>query len=374
MVNKNEEYILDITAQGYEGEGIAKDMEGYTVFIPGALKGEKVRVKIVKAKKTYGYGKLLEILEPSKARELPPCSVYQSCGGCSLQHSSYESQLEFKRERVKDCISKIGGLSPDIVLPTLGMEKPYRYRNKVQLPVGLKNGEVNIGFFAPRSHNIIDTKSCLIQDQEADLAVEIIRSWIIKNGIKPYIVEGEYSKDGELRHIMIRKGFKTKELMIVLVSAKRSLPALPELIKELRVALPNIKSIMININSKPTNVILGEESIVLYGDDYITDYIGDFRFKISPLSFFQVNPLQTEVLYKKALEFADLTGEETVFDAYCGTGTISLFLSQKAKKVYGVEIVPQAIENAIENSRENSVSNVEFIVGEAEKEIPQLIK
>lgn len=373
LLNKNEDYIFEIKSQGYEGEGIAKTEEGYTVFIPGALKGETVKAKIVKVKKSYSYGKLLEVIKEASNRQLPPCAVYKSCGGCSLQHTTYERQLELKRERVMDCISKIGGLDPALVLPTIGMENPFRYRNKVQLPVGMQKGKLQIGFFAPRSHNIVDTPTCLIQDEAADKIVEIIRGWIIKNNIKPYIVDGEYSKEGELRHIMVRRGFRTDEIMVVLISAKRTLPATKELVEELTSVMPSINSIILNYNPKATNVIMGEESTVLYGEDHITDYIGDFKFKISPLSFFQVNPIQTEVLYGKALEYAGLTGEEIVFDAYCGTGTISLFLSQKAKKVYGVEIVPQAIENAIENAKINNVDNAEFFVGEAEKVIPQLI-
>lgn len=373
LIEKNKEYELEIIAQGYEGEGIAKTSEGLTIFIPEALKGEKVRAKIVKSKKSYAYGKLIEILEPSKNREVPVCPIYKRCGGCSLQHTSYNSQLEFKTERVKDCMSKIAKINPDIVKPAIGMKDPYRYRNKVQLPVGSKNGELQIGFFAPRTHDIIDMKSCHIQDEVADKAVDIIRKWILKNNIKPYIVDGQYSPEGMLRHIMVRKGFKTNEVMVVLVITTEKLPHKEELILELTQRIPEIKSIMLNINTKPTNVILGEKSLVLYGSDHISDYIGGFKFNISPLSFFQVNPVQTEILYAKALEFAELTGNETVFDAYCGTGTISLFLSQKAKRVYGVEIVPQAIENAMHNAKENNVSNVEFHVGEAEKIIPEII-
>lgn len=373
LIEKNREYELNIVAEGYEGEGIAKTSEGFTIFVPGALKGEKVRAKIVKVKKSFAYGKLLEVMEVSSHREEPVCSIYKRCGGCLLQHTSYRSQLDFKTERVKDCMSKIAKINPNIVKPAIGMKNPYRYRNKVQLPVGSKNDELQIGFFAPRSHDIIDMKSCHIQDEVADKAVHIIRQWILKNNIKPYIVDGQYSSEGMLRHIMVRKGFKTNEVMVALVTTTETLPHTEELISELTQSIPEIKSIMLNINTKPTNVILGDKSLVLYGKDHISDYIGDFKFSISPLSFFQVNPVQTEILYAKALEFARLTGNETVFDAYCGTGTISLFLSQKAKKVYGVEIVPQAIENAMQNAKENNVNNVEFHVGEAEKIIPEMI-
>lgn len=374
LIEKNKEYIFDIVDQGYEGEGIAKTEEGFTIFVPEALKGERVKIKIVKVKKNYAYGKLIEIITHSENREIPVCPIFKRCGGCSLQHTSYNNQLEIKTQRVKDCVTKIGKLDSSLVKNTLGMKNPYRYRNKVQLPVGINKGELQIGFFAPRSHDIINMESCFIQDEAADKVVKIVRAWIIKNNIKPYIVEGEYSKEGLLRHIMVRRGFKTYEVMVVLVTTSEKVPHKDELINALIEGIPEIKSIMLNINSKPTNVILGDKSIVLYGKDHISDYIGDFKFNISPLSFFQVNPVQTEILYSKALEFAGLSGKETVFDAYCGTGTISLFLSQKAKKVYGVEIVPEAIENAIENAKENGIDNVEFRVGKSEEIIPQMIE
>ena len=373
MVEKNKEYILDIIAQGYEGEGIAKIDNTFPVFIEGALVGEKVKVKIVKSKKSFAYGKLIEIVEESKERCTSECGIYKKCGGCKLQHSTYKEQLKFKHERVKDCISKIGKLDESLVKFPLGMEEPWRYRNKVQLPIGLVNGELKIGFFAPRSHEIIDMETCLIQDEVADKVVQLTREWIKKNNIKPYNVDGKYDESGILRHVMIRRGFKTDEVMVVLVTNGAKLPNKDEFIKLMVDNIPGIKSIVQNINSKPTNVILGQECITLWGEPTISDYIGDFKFNISPLSFFQVNPIQTEVLYGKALEYAELSGDETVFDAYCGTGTITLFLSQKAKKVYGVEIIPQAIENANINAKENNVDNVEFFVGESEIVIPDLI-
>lgn len=373
MIEKNKEYILDIIAEGYEGEGIAK-VEGYPIFINGALKGEKVKVKIVKVKKNYAYGKLEEIIESSIDRVEPKCSNFKRCGGCSIQHMNYKKQLDFKWERVKDCISKIGGLSRDLVKYPLGMEEnPYRYRNKVQLPIGKVNGEVVIGFYASRSHNIIDIESCLIQDDVADKVRDITKKWIVKNNIEPATRDGEFYSDGILRHIMIRRGFKTGHVMVVLVSTTKEVPHIKEFIEEISSSITDVKSIVLNVNSKNTNVILGEECITLYGEDNIQDYIGEFKFNISPLSFFQVNPVQTEVLYNKALEYAGLSGNEVVFDAYCGTGTITLFLSQKAKNVYGVEIVEPAIINARENAKLNDVENVEFFVGKSEVIIPQLI-
>ncbi|XZH04436.1 23S rRNA (uracil(1939)-C(5))-methyltransferase RlmD [Clostridium perfringens] len=373
MVEKNKEYIFDIISQGYEGEGIAKIDNKYPIFIEGALKGEKVKVRIVKVNKNFAYGKLMEVLEPSEERVNPPCAIYKRCGGCKLQHASYKAQLDFKWDRVKDCVSKIGKLDPSIVKYPLGMENPWRYRNKVQLPIGLINGEVKIGFFAPRSHDIIDMESCLIQDEIGDKVVKLTREWIEKFNIRPYNVDGEYDEKGIVRHIMIRRGFTTNEVMVVLVTNGEKLPHKEEFVDLMVKNIPGIKSVIQNINSKKTNVILGLESKTLWGEDTISDYIGDFRFNISPLSFFQVNPTQTEVLYGKALEYANLTGNEEVFDAYCGTGTITLFLSQKAKKVYGVEIIPQAIDNAWINAKENKVENVEFFVGESEVVIPDLI-
>lgn len=373
MVEKNKEYIFDIISQGYEGEGIAKIDNKYPIFIEGALKGEKVKVRIVKVNKNFAYGKLMEVLEASEERVNPPCAIYKRCGGCKLQHASYKAQLDFKWDRVKDCVSKIGKLDPSIVKYPLGMENPWRYRNKVQLPIGLINGEVKIGFFAPRSHDIIDMESCLIQDEIGDKVVKLTREWIEKFNIRPYNVDGEYDEKGIVRHIMIRRGFTTNEVMVVLVTNGETLPHKEEFVDLMVKNIPGIKSVIQNINSKKTNVILGLESKTLWGEDTISDYIGDFRFNISPLSFFQVNPTQTEVLYGKALEYANLTGNEEVFDAYCGTGTITLFLSQKAKKVYGVEIIPQAIDNAWINAKENKVENVEFFVGESEVVIPDLI-
>lgn len=373
MVEKNKEYIFDIISQGYEGEGIAKIDNRYPIFIEGALKGEKVKVRIVKINKNFAYGKLLEVLEASEERVNPACAIYKRCGGCKLQHASYKAQLDFKWDRVKDCVSKIGKLDSSVVKYPLGMEEPWRYRNKVQLPIGLINGEVKIGFFAPRSHDIIDMESCLIQDEIGDKVVKLTREWIEKFNIRPYNVDGQYDEKGIVRHIMIRRGFTTNEVMVVLVTNGEKLPHKEEFVDLMVKNIPGIKSVIQNINSKKTNVILGLESKTLWGEDTISDYIGDFRFNISPLSFFQVNPTQTEVLYGKALEYAELTGNEEVFDAYCGTGTITLFLSQKAKKVYGVEIIPQAIDNAWINAKENKVDNVEFFVGESEVVIPDLI-
>lgn len=372
MLEKHKEYIVNIEALGYEGEGIAR-VEGYPVFIPGALIGEKVKVVITKVKKNFANGKLIEILEESKERRVPECANYSVCGGCTSQHLNYEGQLDFKFSRVKDCIRKIAGLDENIVKYPIGMSNEYRYRNKVQFPVGLVNGKLSIGFFSEKSHEIIDMDTCLLQDEESEEIVRIIRQWMNDYSIMPAKKDGKFFKKGLVRHIVIRKAFKTNEIMVILVTTNKKIPYADELIKSLTEKMKNIKSIIQNINDKDTNLVMGYECVNLWGMDYICDYIGKYKFNISPLSFFQVNPVQTEVLYNKALEYADLSGDEVVFDAYCGTGTISLFLSQKAKKVYGVEIISQAIDNAKVNAQINNIDNAEFYVGKSEEVIPQLI-
>jgi len=368
-VKKNNIYRVSITGMGTKGEGIGK-IDNFTIFIPGAILGEEVEVNIIKVNKNYAVGKLLNIIIASEERVKPICDIYTRCGGCQLQHMSYKEQLNFKRQKVKDALLRLGGIDVEVEA-VLGMKNPYRYRNKVQLPIGKENEKVSIGFYAPRSHNIIDLKTCLIQDEKADDIIKILREWIEKFNVPIY---NEKEHKGNLRHIMVRTAFKTGEVMVVLVTKDKNLPHKEELINKLIENLQGVVSIIQNINSQKTNVVLGKESIVLWGKDKIIDYIANFKFAITPLSFFQVNPIQTEVLYNKALEYADLKGNEVVFDAYCGTGTISLFLSQKAKKVYGVEIVAEAIESAKLNAKENNVDNVDFIVGESEKVIPELIE
>ena len=373
FVKKNQEYIVDIISEGYEGEGVAK-IDNYPIFIKEAIVGEKVKIKIVKVNSKYAFGKVEEIIEKSPFREKVKCKINRKCGGCTLQHMNYDCQLDFKYRRVKDCISRIGGLSDHIVKYPLGMkENPYEYRNKVQLPIGIVNGKIAIGFFESRSHNIVDMDECIIQNKVANEICDITRQWIIKHNISAFKIDGIYNEEGILRHLMIRSSKDLNEIMVVLVSQSRNIPHLDEYINELKLKIKCLKSVILNINNENTNVILGNECITLYGSETIQDYIGDFKFNISPLSFFQVNPIQTEVLYNKALEYANLTGSETVIDAYCGTGTISLFLSKKAKKVYGIEIIEPAIINARENARINNVSNTEFYVGKSEVVIPDLI-
>ena len=373
MLENKKEYIVNIESLGYEGEAVAK-IDGYPIFISGALKGERVRIEIIKAKKKYAYGKLLEIVEKSNERREPKCINYEKCGGCTLMHLNYEGQLDFKFNRVKDCIKKIGGLDDNLVKYTLGMKNEYRYRNKAIFSVGIVEEEIAIGFFSEKTHEIIDMNMCLLQDEEADKIVRIIRSWMIKYSIIPAKKDGIFQEQGLIRNIMIRKGFKSNEVMVVLVTTDKEIPYIEELISDLEKEVSNLTSVIQNINSKDTNLVLGDKCVTLWGQDYICDYIGKYKFNISPLSFFQVNPAQTEGLYSKALEYANLSGNETVFDAYCGTGTITLFLSQKAKKVYGVEIVEQAVENARINAKQNGITNSEFSVGKSEEVIPELIQ
>ncbi|MGE5677418.1 MAG: 23S rRNA (uracil(1939)-C(5))-methyltransferase RlmD, partial [Pseudomonadota bacterium] len=368
-VEKNRDYTVDISGLTSEGAGVAK-VEGFTVFVEGALPGEQAEIKIVKVMKNYAFGKLVKVLKTSPGRTEPSCGVVKRCGGCQLQHMSYEAQLQYKTQQVRDAIERIGGLKGIEIHDTIGMEDPWRYRNKAQFPVGL-DGDVVIGFYANRSHEIIDTPQCAIQDEANDTVVQIVREFIKKYDISVY---DENTGKGLIRHIVTRKGFKTGELMVCIVINGEALPCDKALVEMLKKSTSDLKSVVLNVNRKKTNVILGDRNIVIYGEEAIYDYIGEFKFRISPLSFFQVNPVQTGVLYGKALEYAGLKGEETVFDAYCGIGTISLFLSKRAKKVYGVEIVPQAIENAKENARLNGIENVEFIVGESETVIPNMYK
>lgn len=371
-VEKNKDYEIYIDGFGSMGEGIGK-IDNFTVFVKGAVKGEKVKAKITKVNKNFAFGRVMEIVEKSKDRAEPICPVYKRCGGCQMQHLSYEAQLEFKKQKVIDCIERIGKIKMDSVTvhDTTKMEPPYYYRNKVQLPVGEKNGEVQIGFYAERSHEIINIDKCYIQFEAANEIIKLVKEWMNKFKIQGY---DEETGKGTLRHIMIRKGFKTNQIMLVLVTANEALPYKKELIESITENIDGITGIIQNINRKKTNVILGDKEITLWGDNQIQDYIGEFKFNISSKSFFQVNPVQTEKLYAAALKYAGLTGNEVVFDAYCGTGTISLFLSQNAKMVYGVEIIPEAIENAKINAAQNKVTNAEFIVGKSEEEIPKLIE
>ncbi|WP_026569250.1 23S rRNA (uracil(1939)-C(5))-methyltransferase RlmD [Sediminibacillus sp. JSM 1682029] len=366
-VKKNQTIELSFQDLTHEGAGVGK-VEGYPLFVPYALPGETAKVKVVKVNKNFGFGKLLDIKEVSPERVEPPCDVYVQCGGCQLQHMSYALQLEMKQNQVKNALRKIAHLEDVPVHPVLGMEDPWRYRNKVQIPVGERDGELITGFYQKRSHKIIEGMDrCVIQDEVNDRMVEVVRRMADRLGISAY---EEESDKGVLRHIMVRTGQETGETMIVLITRTEELPHQEELVKEIHETYPHVKSIVHNVNKKKTNVIFGKDTKVLWGNEYIYDTIGDIKFAISARSFYQVNPPQTKRLYDTALEYAALTGGETVVDAYCGIGTISLFLAQQAKKVYGVEIVQEAIADAKKNAKLNHIENAEFYVGEAEKVMP----
>ena len=366
-VKKNQTITLTFEDLTSEGSGVGK-VDGYPIFVPYGLPGEKATVKVIKVNKNLAFGKLLDIKKASPERVTPPCDVFYKCGGCQLQHMSYEMQLEMKRNQVENVMEKVAHLNHVPVHPVLGMEDPWRYRNKIQIPVGEQDGELITGFYQQRSHRIIDDMdTCVIQNELGDRMVEATRRIATDLGIEAY---DEKTHRGVLRHIIVRTAFGTNDTMIILVTRTEKLPKQDELIKQLTETYPAIKSIIHNINNKKTNVILGKKSRTLFGEDYIYDSIGDLKFKISPRSFYQVNPTQTKVLYEKALEYANVGADDVVIDAYCGIGTISLFLAQKSKKVYGVEIVPEAIDDAKTNAKLNGITNAEFVVGEAEKVMP----
>lgn len=360
-------YEVEIFGLGSSGEGVGR-LEDFTIFIENALPSEKVSAKIEVVKKNYAIGKLIKILRESSQRVEPFCPIYFECGGCQLQHLNYSAQLEIKRQQVIDAVERIGKLDGVEILPTLGMENPLHYRNKMQFPVGRKNSEIIIGCYEKNSHKIIDTNSCMIQREGNDKILRAVKKIANKFKIPPY---DEDKHCGILRHVMGRVGFNG-ELMAVLVTAKKNLPDEKKIVRAIRTELPEVSTIQQNIQTHKNNVILGRETKILFGKETIKDKIGNLKFNISARSFFQVNTAQSEILYKTALNFAQLHGNEIVIDAYCGTGTISLFLAKAAYKVYGIEIVSSAIKDAKKNARENKIRNAEFIVGDAVKIIPQL--
>ena len=369
MLSKNKEYIVDIVDIGQGGVGIGK-YEGFTVFVDGGLVQDKIKVKITKSKKNYAVGDIVEIIEKSPFRVERKCSEsLRQCGGCQIQELDYQKQLDVKTNEVKQVISRIGKLDDVVIHDTLGMEHPFRYRNKAQFPIQKKDNMPVIGFYKKKSHDLISTDECIIQHEVNDKIIKIIKTYIRAYNVSIY---DEKTHKGLLRHLVTKVGFTTGEVMIVLVANGKKLPYLKELASVLKENIPGFKTLVVNVNTQKTNVILGKENIVAYGDGMIRDYIGELVFEISPLSFFQVNPLQTEVLYNKALEYANLGENDTVFDIYCGIGTISLFLAQKAKKVYGIEIVEDAIKDAKRNAKINNMDNVEFYVGKAEEVVPKM--
>lgn len=369
-VQKNE--YIDVVFEDitHEGAGVAK-VDGYPIFVPDALTGEQAQIKVIKVNKNFAFGRLIELKTESPFRQEPPCPVYKQCGGCQIQHMTYEGQLKMKEKQVKDVMQRIGKLTDVTVHPVLGMEEPWSYRNKAQVPIGESEAGLIAGFYKKGTHDIIDMDKCLIQMQQNDELVQQVKEICNKYGVRAY---DEQTHKGTLRHVMARYGKVSGEIMIVFITRTAHLTRRDEIINELVTTFPHITSIVQNVNDKRTNVIFGDKTTVLYGSESIRDSIGNVQFAISARSFYQVNPVQTKVLYEKALEYAGLNGKETVIDAYCGIGTISLFLAQKAEKVYGVEIVKEAIEDATRNAELNEITNVEFAVGEAEKVIPEWYK
>lgn len=369
QVEKNKEYIVDIIDNGFQGEGIAK-IDGFTIFIPNAIKGEKIKILIVKVLVSHAFGKIIEIIKQSDYREESDCITYKRCGGCSLRHIKYNETLKIKQNAVQSLVNKT--LENKLkVEETLGMDKPYHYRNKAQYPIGLnKEGKPVIGVFANRTHEIIPIETCYIQNKQSEEIAKYIFNFLVNHKIKVY---DEKSGKGLVRHIVTKIGIKTNEVMCIIVINGNELPYEDILVNELTHKFENIKSIIKNINTKNTNVILGNENINLYGNGYIKDILGDFIFKISPMSFYQVNPVQAEKLYNIGVELADINKNDIVFDLYCGIGTISLFMSKFAKEVYGVEIVDEAIVAAKENACINNVTNTKFIAGDVEKVLDDLV-
>lgn len=370
-MQKNQIVTLKIEDMGVGGEGIGK-VDGYTLFVKDAVIGDIAEVKIMKAKKNYGYAKLLNILAPSEHRVNLKCKFAQKCGGCQIQAMSYEKQLEFKYNKVKGNLERIGGFSAEFLEQRMeaivGMEEPFYYRNKAQFPVGTdKDGNVITGFYAGRTHDIIANTDCALGVSVNEQVLRIVLDFMKQEEVSAY---DEKAQKGLIRHILIRYGFTTKEIMVCLVINGSKIPHSEKLTEKLS-ELEGMTSITISSNTKDTNVIMGNSYETIWGQEYITDYIGDIKYQISPLSFYQVNPVQTEKLYGLALEYAALKGEETVWDLYCGIGTISLFLAQRAKQVYGVEIVPQAIEDAKRNAAINGIGNARFFVGKAEEVLPR---
>lgn len=368
-VEKNKEYIVEIIDNGYEGEGIAK-IEGFTIFIPNSIKGEKVKILIVKVLKSHAFGKIIEILKKSPNRVETDCTTYKRCGGCDLRHIKYEETLKMKQNAVQSLVNKT--LKTKIeVQNTLGMEKPYNYRNKAQYPVGIdKEEQPVIGVFANRTHEIIPIKECLIQNKKSQELAKFILNFIIENKISIY---DEKTLKGLIRHIVTKIGIRTNEIMCIIVINGKTIPKEKELVSKITEKFPEVKTIVKNINMKNTNVIMGKENINLYGDGYIKDKLGEYTFKISPHSFYQVNPIQAEKLYNLAVESAKISKNDTVFDLYCGIGTISLFIAKYAKKVIGIEIVEEAVADAKENAKINRVENAEFIAGDVEVILDKLI-
>lgn len=364
-LKKNDIVELEITSVTADGSGVGKTEDGIAVFVPLSAVGDKLRVRILKVKKTYAFGKIEEIIAPSKDRNPSDCPYFNQCGGCVYRHINYDAEKRIKEQKVKDAVSRIGGISEDKVKPLLCGENRNRYRNKAQLPVGLdKNGNIILGFYALHSHRIINCDDCMLQPEIFRTVMKITRDFMEETKQPPY---DEKTGKGKLRHLYIRYGEKTDELMVCFVVNGNGLKKEDVLVSRLKENLPDLKSVVVNSNCEKTNVILGEKNRTAYGRGYINDVLCDLKFKISPLSFYQVNRTTAEILYNKAREYADLKGNEVLFDLYCGTGTIGLSMAKDCKQLIGVEVISQAIEDAKENARENNITNARFICGDAAK-------
>ena len=367
-IKEGKKYDIRIHDLGDSGEGVGR-IEGMTVFVDGLVPGDRALVQIIKVKKNYAIAKPLEMKERSDIRQNPPCSHFPDCGGCQIQNLMYTKQLKFKKIKVEAALERIGGLDGAIVNETIGMEDPFHFRNKAQLPLAKEKGKIAIGFYKKKSHEIVDIKKCLIQNPLNDEIVQALREYL--NSVD-YPIYDELTHRGILRHLILRNSYETEDIMVVFVTNGKDFPQKKNIVELLTEKFPQIKTLIQNINTKRTNVITGPESKVLYGSGRMTDYIAGLTFELSPVSFLQVNTKQTEVLYEKALEYADIGKEDIVFDIYSGIGTISLFLAQKAKKVYGIEIVKPAVDDANHNAELNGITNVEFHSGRAEKVVPRL--
>ena len=362
LLKKNEIYTAEITDYTTEGSGVCK-IDGIAVFVPSSAAGDIAEVKILKTAKSYAYGKIEKLIKPSESRVCPDCEVYQKCGGCSFRHISYSSELAFKQKRVYDALTRIGGVNGKLIEGIIGSDRSDNYRNKAQLPVTRdKDGHIRVGFFAPRSHRIIPNEVCRLQSEIFSDAVGIFTEWAEKYGISPY---DESSHTGVLRHLYLRHAEKTGQLMVCPVINAKGVKREKELVEMLRAGIPGLATVVINVNTEKTNVITGSECRTIYGSGYITDELCGLRFRISPLSFYQVNRAQAEKLYTIAAGLADLSPNETLIDMYCGTGTIGLTMANRVKTLIGAEIVPQAIEDAKKNAAENNITNAEFICTDA---------
>ncbi len=370
MLKKNEIYEVDIIDNGYQGEGIAK-IDNMPIFIQGAIAGERLEIKILKVQSSFAYGKIIKIIKPSTERVETECKDYNRCGGCNLRHVKYEETLKIKKATVQNCIYKSFGQELE-VKDVIGMKTPMFYRNKLQYPVGVDKENMPVmGIYASRSHNIIPVHKCYIQNETCEEIARDIFEFVKNNDISTY---NEETLKGTVRHIVVKIGVKTNEILVTLVLNDKNFKYDEKFIKFITLKHPNIKTIVKNYNMKNTNVILGKENEVIYGDGYIYDILGEYKFKISPLSFYQVNPVQTEILYNTAMKHVQKEEGKIALDLYCGIGTIGIFASRYFEKVYGIEIVEEAIANAKENAKINNIGNIEFYAGDVEKVLPKILE